>query len=238
MADSYPLTCVTGFWRVKNKHDDKYLKWFENTLKINCPYVVFSNKEGIEIIKKFRHDYPTQYIELEVEDFYMNQFKDRMKTDPVHCPSVELNLIWNEKIILLEKAYQWNPYKSDWFCWIDAGICCYRDAKPPLASFPNLVTLAKMPTNRIIYSASATKDPARIHRTSYWHHFAGTAYMIHKSILSTIYKLYKVYADKLIDTNNFWTDQVIWSHIEKDNPELFHKVCDGYGDIIPYLYGS
>lgn len=48
MADSYPLTCVTGFWRVKNKHDDKYLKWFENTLKINCPYIVFSNKEGIE----------------------------------------------------------------------------------------------------------------------------------------------------------------------------------------------
>ena len=54
------LTCVSGYWRIKNKHDNKFENWFNNTLKINCPYVFFSDKETIEI-KKYRGDLPTQY---------------------------------------------------------------------------------------------------------------------------------------------------------------------------------
>ena len=34
------LTCVTGYWKVKNKHSNKYLDWFKTTLKINAPYIV------------------------------------------------------------------------------------------------------------------------------------------------------------------------------------------------------
>ena len=54
----YNTTCVSGYWKVKNKHDknkhDKnYDIWFQNTLKINCPYVFFSDKDTIEIIKKW-----------------------------------------------------------------------------------------------------------------------------------------------------------------------------------------
>ncbi len=45
-----------------------------------------------------------------------------MKTDSTHCPSVELNLIWNEKIFMLQKAYKLNIYNSDYFMWIDVGI--------------------------------------------------------------------------------------------------------------------
>ena len=35
------LTIVSGFWKVKNKHDNKFENWFSKTLKINCPYVFF-----------------------------------------------------------------------------------------------------------------------------------------------------------------------------------------------------
>jgi hypothetical protein len=41
----------------------------------------------------------------------------------------KMNLVLEASII--------NPYKSEWFCWIDAGICIYRDKKPPLLPFPN-----------------------------------------------------------------------------------------------------
>ena len=58
----YGLTCVSGYWNTKNKHGDKFNSWFQNTLKINCPYVFFSDKETIEIIKKYRQNLPTFYI--------------------------------------------------------------------------------------------------------------------------------------------------------------------------------
>ena len=47
------LTCVSAYFPVKNKHDNKYLEWFENTLSINCPYVFFTNSKSVDIIKKY-----------------------------------------------------------------------------------------------------------------------------------------------------------------------------------------
>ena len=60
------LTCVSAYFPVKNKHDDKYIEWFKNTLSINCPYVFFTTKNNIELIERFRKDLPTYYIETEI----------------------------------------------------------------------------------------------------------------------------------------------------------------------------
>ena len=42
-----PLTLVSGYWVIPNKHDNKFFEWFDRTLKINCPYVFFGNEESI-----------------------------------------------------------------------------------------------------------------------------------------------------------------------------------------------
>ena len=44
------LTIVSGFWKVKNKHDNKFENWFSKTLKINCPYVFFGNEETMNVV--------------------------------------------------------------------------------------------------------------------------------------------------------------------------------------------
>ena len=49
--------------------------------------------------------------------------------------------------------------------------------------------------------------------------------------------VYKQYLEKLLNKNNIWTEQVIYTHIYKEHPELFYKLCDGYGTISLYLYG-
>ena len=41
---------------------------------------------------------------------------------------------------------------------------------------------------------------------------------------------------KLIDKNDIWTDQVILTHIYKDNKDLFYKLCDGYGTMVRTLF--
>ena len=74
------ITCVSGYWQITNKHNNNYLKWFNNSLKVNCPYVFFSNKQGIELIKKYRGVLPTYYIECEIADFYTWKYREKMIT--------------------------------------------------------------------------------------------------------------------------------------------------------------
>jgi hypothetical protein len=229
------LTCVSSYFPVKNKHNDKYNEWFKNTLSVNCPYVFFTSKNSIDLIKKFRKNLPTYYIVCEIEDFYTYKYKDKMISHPVHCPSVELNLIWNEKIFMLQTASHINPFKSEWFHWIDAGICVYRERCPSQTEFTNINNLNTLPKDKLIYSQSEKYDKTLISKTNYYHHISGT-FLIHKNFIDFFLTFYKDYLDKLIDRNNIWTDQVIHTHIHKDNPEMYFKLCNGYGKISEYLF--
>lgn len=230
------LTCVSCYFPVKNKHDNKYLKWFENTLSINCPYVFFTNSKSIDIIKKYRKDLPTYYIDCEIEDFFTYKYRNRMITHEIHCPSIELNLIWNEKIFMIQKAYEINPFDSEWFQWIDAGICSYRDEKPPSITYPNINKLSLLPKDKFIYSASYEYNSNLVTKTNYYHHISGTSYLIHKSLINRFVDIYQLYLEKLVDKDNIWTDQLLLTHIHKDNPDMFLKFCNGYGEIVKYLF--
>ena len=228
------MTCVSAYWNVKNKHDNSYYNWFNNTLKIDCPYVFFSDKETIEIIKKYRENLPTFYVECNISDFVTYKYKDRMITHSTHCPSVELNLIWNEKIFLIRKALELNPFFTDFFCWIDAGICIYRNQPPPERPFPN-IDISKLPKDKFIYSSSNPYKESYVKNRTYYHHISGT-YILHKNIINKFASIYENYLDRLVDRNNIWTDQVLLTHIYKDNKTLFYKLCDGYGEIVRSLY--
>lgn len=235
---SCPLTCVSAYFTVPNKHGNNYIEWwFENTLSINCPYVFFTDKENIDIIRKYRKDYPTFYVECNLENFYTYKYKNKMKTHEVHSPSVELNLIWNEKIFMVHFASKLNPFNSEWFKWIDAGICSFRDIKPPQCIFPNEEKLKYLPKDKFIFSSSDSEDFESEHatETNYYHYISGT-YILHKDILDTYIELYKSYLEKLLEKDNIWTDQVINTHIYKDNPQLFFKFCHGYGEMVKQLF--
>jgi len=235
MAEKYPMTCVSGFWNVTNKYaKNSYTEWFKTSLQINCPYVFFSDKETIEIIKTYRKDLPTFYVEYTLKDFVTNAYKDKFMTHPVHCPSVELNMIWNEKIFLIKKALELNPFSSDFFSWVDAGVPVYRKKLPPTTAFPNADKLNNLPNDKFIYTASAPYNRDKVKTDSYYHCISGT-YMLHKSIIDNFAKLYEEYLNKLVDKSNIWTDQVILTHIFKDNEDLFYKLCDGYGELFRHL---
>jgi len=231
---AYPLTMVSGYWRIINKHGDDYLNWFENTLYVNCPFVFFGTFETIEIAKKYRKNYPTYYIELSIEQFETYLYKDKMIIDNTHSPSVELNLIWNEKIFLIKKSIELNPYNSDFFMWYDAGCCYYRYNNPTIKPFPNIQLLNNLPKNKLIFTESQYYfDENRVNEYNY-HFICGTVYLLHKDFINTIAELYKEKMS-IINTDKIYTDQVILTHIYRDNPALFLSVGYGYGSIIPFL---
>jgi len=231
------LTCVSGYWQIKNKHGNKFDNWFKNTLKINCPYVFFGDKESIALIKKYRGELPTYYIEYNIEEFMTYKYKDNMITNSRHCPSIELNLIWNEKIFMIQQALKLNPFSSEFFMWIDAGICVYRNNPPPSISFPNINELNKLPKDKFIYSSSHNFIYNEKFIKGHYHlqHHVSGIYLFHKNLINKLVDIYKKYLN-LIDKNDIWTDQVIWTLIYKDNKELFLKLCDNYATIPFYLY--
>jgi hypothetical protein len=235
----HTLTCVSGYWKIPNKHNtDDFLKWFETTLQVNCPYVFFGTKETIELVSTYRRELPTQYIEFELEDFYSYKYKDKMKTHVRHCPSVELNIIWNEKIFFLEKAKDLNLFNTEFFAWIDAGICSLRDKVPSLDLFPNSNKLSLLPKNKFIFTSSdgSVYEPTKL---GFEYHFiSGTLYILHKSIIDLIATLYRLYMDKYIEPTRVYTDQILLTYIYNDFPNLFHQIGHGYGEGINILSTS
>jgi hypothetical protein len=232
------LNCVSAYYNIPNKHGNTYTEeWFKITLAINCPYVFFTNKESIEIIRKYREGYPTVFIELNIEEFYTYKYKNRITPHPIHSPSVELNLIWNEKIFMIYYASQINPFNSEWFKWIDAGLCTYLYQKPPQCVFPNERKLDDLPKDKFIFSSSDSDvfEKEQVNDTNYYHYVSGT-YLLHKNFINAYSVIYKIYMDKLINEKNIWTDQVIHTHIYKDYPKLFFKLGDGYAVITKYLF--
>jgi hypothetical protein len=233
---AYPLTCVTGFWPVPNKHGAAYTtRWFRTTLRINCPYVVFCAKGDEEVIRAHRGNLPTVYVECALSSLRMYARRSRMRTDAAHCPSAELNVIWNEKIFLIQKALELNPFGSEFFCWADAGLCTYRDKDPPTRPFPDPAKLYALPKDRLIYTSSAPYTESNGIDLHLHHHVSGT-YLLHASAVDRFATLYDEYVERLLDERSIWTDQVMWTQIYKDHPHLFFELCAGYGALFEALY--
>ena len=160
------------------------------------------------------------------------------ETDNTHVPSKELGLIWLEKMNLVLEASKLNPYNSEWFCWIDAGICSYRDKMPSNNLFPNPDKLNLLSKTQINYSSSediSNYDLQKIKNWDYVHNFAAGCFIIHISIIKRIHELFYKYLDIcILETTQFtcYSEQSILTRIYIDYPELFNKVGNGYGQIV------
>jgi len=236
------LTVVSGYWLVPNKHSTtSFDTWFRSSLRIQAPYVFFGTSETIALVKPIRATVsaPTEYIELSLEEFHTAPFKPLFVTHPVHCPSAELNMIWNEKIFLMRRAAALNPFNTDWFAWVDAGICAYRSSPPPDRPWPTPSKLARLSKEKLHFTTSDSPrfDPRRVSPTSYYHAFAATAYILHASAINYFATLYDSYLTRFVPKRGtIYTEQVIWTYILAEHPDLFASLGHGYGAAVSLLY--
>ena len=209
------ITCVSCFYNVVNKHGD-YTKWFSNTLRVNAPYVIFGTATTIKLLTPFRDGLPTMFIEREMADFRCGKFESKMVVDALHCPSVELNKIWSEKIFFLQEAKHLNPFNTEWFAWADSGLCLYRDVAPPAEP----LMARNLSSTKLNYCK--TQD-----------HVVTGAYALHSGMVDEFAKKYET---ALVNASSIYTDQVTLSAMQKSEPSLFHRACFGYGKIFQMLY--
>jgi hypothetical protein len=230
------VTIVSGYWKVKSKYShDKFESWFNNTLSINCPYVFFGNEESVSIVKTIRKDLPTYYVNMEITDFYSYRFRDTVKPMPPHVPSTEVNLIWNEKINLVEKAKELDPFGSEFFMWVDAGIYQYREEKPNSKPYPNEEKIKLLPTDKFIFSTSESEifEDYKVHDNHYYHYISGGSFIMHKSFVNLFAELYRNYMNRYLSQYNWLnTEQKILTHMYHEHRDLFYCLTHGYGNVV------
>jgi hypothetical protein len=113
-------------------------------LIIQCPMVIFCDKNSVTKIEEIRNNtsslYPTKLITIDFTEFYsykyMDIFEQQYETkDHEKFHNVYLYLIWNEKTHFLKRAIEINPFSTDYFLWVDIG--CFREPNYSFIHWPN-----------------------------------------------------------------------------------------------------
>lgn len=134
-------TIVTGLYDIHRHNMDgrnwkDYLRWFEKTLSLNCPMVVYVEDETINFVKEKRKDLPTKIISQKLENLcyykhkeimdkilssedYKNKIKDNKR---IECNHSLYSIIQYSKFEWMERTSIENPFNSDYFIWMDAGL--------------------------------------------------------------------------------------------------------------------
>jgi hypothetical protein len=128
--------------RVDGRKWEEYLKWFEITLKLRVPMVLFLDRDMQEYIDERRGDMfseneylKTQTLYQTVEDIPYYELKDQIQeildsdqykkdmADPerIECKQAMYPIIQYSKFPWLTQAAAMNPHGSDYFFWLDAG---------------------------------------------------------------------------------------------------------------------
>jgi len=215
------ITVVSGYWNVKNKHDNKYNEWFKTTLDINQKYIFFCDETNKKYISKFRNK-ETHFIDYPLNNFYSKKYVKDDWYHEIHIPSKELGMIWNEKIHLLKVAKDNDSNPTDFYIWIDAGLSIYREKSPPKERL-NLKNIDSLPKNKLCCSI--------VDNT-----VTGTSFMIHKDIIDYFHDKYYETLNSCNTGFECGIDQKILTKMLEKYPELFHKMNDGYGQVINDLY--
>jgi len=151
-------TIVTGYFKlnISKSSDTIYKEWMKNMLIIDNPMIIFCDNESYEFIQEMRMDKKDKtviIITILVEFYsynYVNEYIDNYNIDKEqhvgHNPI--LYMIWAEKSHFLKRAIELDPFKTDYFLWVDIG--CFRKVNVDYLNWPSPSRIAQMDKNKVL----------------------------------------------------------------------------------------
>ena len=127
-------TLVTGFWspksmRVNKRGEDEYWQWIQNLWNVAAPVIFVTSAQLVpRLLASGNWSAGPRCIKvLDINDFHMHALKDPLehmvaKDREASMYSVEYSMIMHEKVHILASAAAENPFATDYFLWLDAGI--------------------------------------------------------------------------------------------------------------------
>lgn len=139
-------TVVTSLFDINRSAIDgrswqSYLDWFEKTLSINAPMVVFIEEKTYDFVKARRNSDNTKIIVQNIQDLGMYKHKNRMDdiinsntykhkihdANRIECKNSLYTIIQFSKFDWMVHASKNNYFNSGYFIWMDAGLSRFFD---------------------------------------------------------------------------------------------------------------
>ena len=232
--------------RVDGRKWDNYLKWFDITLKLKVPMVLFLTEDLVEFVEERRKDIPTDVIIQTVDDIPYYKLKDEIQgildsdqykedmSDPerIECQQAMYSIIQYSKFPWLQQAVELNPHKSDIFFWLDAGGSRFFnnfDLTEPYPGTAAMESLEDMGESFLIQMNSEYyKDLYEAEELSEEYLYDNRSYVLgsmfggHKNIIPKIVDMVdNVLMNKMIGKNNINNEQITLGYLVKKYPNDF-----------------
>tara|TARA_B100000287_G_scaffold405675_1_gene429433 strand:+ start:938 stop:1732 length:795 start_codon:yes stop_codon:yes gene_type:complete len=135
MSNVTVVSALFNIDRVDGRKWDEYLKWFDKTLQLKVPMVLFITEDLVEFVEERRGDLPTELIVDTIDDIPYYHLKDEIQdildsdeykeniSDPdrIECKQAMYSVIQYSKFPWIKYAVEKNPHDTDYFFWLDAG---------------------------------------------------------------------------------------------------------------------
>jgi hypothetical protein len=245
-------TIVTGYFAldISKASDTKYKEWMRNMLIIDNFMIIFCDKYSHDFIKEMRINKQdkTLIIPTNIEDFYtykymyeyINNYNIDHERNIGHTPL--LYMIWNEKSHFLKRAIDLDPFKTNYFLWVDIG--CFRIENTNYLNWPNPSRISEMDKNKVLLLSVVPFTDAELKCSSkkdlplfqFTNRIGGT-FGGGKEILLKWHDLYYEMVDYFISINRFiGKDQSIMNSVYLLNREMCDLINWKKGCHDPWFY--
>lgn len=179
------ITFVTALYNIQReeKGDGRkwkdYLEWFKNTLKMPLKMVIYIPSDLVSFVEEHRpKEYATKIMIQEKEAIPYAKYETamgailerpdyRMKMkhpDRVECKIPFYNIIQYSKFKWLEEVATLNPFESDYFFWMDAGISRFV----PLELYSRIVSNVELPVKKLVIQCNHMLLSYPVHEGYLW----------------------------------------------------------------------
>lgn len=249
------VTIVTAFFDIGREVNgdgrkiSEYLEWIKNTLKLNCNLYFFTEKKFVNFIKDNRTSNYNTFIKedtLENSKYYKYldsikkamhscEYKNKMTNiNRVECRLPEYNIIQYSKFGWLEEAIKENPFNTEYFFWMDAGISRFFGNINLQNPFPSkndfLKIFTKENTHKFIIQHREDLYNYTIDEDYMWKSdnlFKGGMFGGHRNIVKTVSNnMEQIFVYNMLHKNNVNNEQICFAFLWKKKPELFKLIPD------------
>lgn len=225
-----------------------YLSWFSETLKVKSPMVIFVDDSLREFVEKHRKNLPTKIITQslsEVPYYYLNDDIQKIISDDnfkikissphrIECKMSIYNVIIFSKFLWVKRVIEENPFNSEYFMWIDAGLSrFFEDHQIDTdSSYPSESAIESLLDNKdsVLIQTSMNFYPDLVNAERYENEYfldsrswvmaglwGGGA-----SILSKFCDMVdEILHEKLIDRGIINNEQIVMAYLYKTYPNMF-----------------
>ncbi len=230
---------------------DQYLNWFEKTLQLNVPMVVYTEEKFKQfIIDKRKYDTKIvikplneipyfKYNEKIIEILNNNEYKLKIK-DPnrIECNLSLYNIIQYSKFDWIVEAIEQMYFDTEYYFWMDAGCSRFFQDVNPSKEWPlnyNLLCKDKFNiqgnSNNLYYNIADVENYI-------WDSncilvgtmFGGSKYVC-VDIAERVKSQFELYLNDGIVNN----EQIILGYLFKKDPSLFNVFIKLNGEHLPFF---